>query len=121
MNMSTTHRSTTARGATVTAQEAARFLSEHLGRQLLAITIDADPSSVDRWVKGARPQLSAERRILAAYAVWQVVATVEAAATVRAWFMGMNPQLDDLSPAEAIAADNGRDALAAARAFVQGG
>lgn len=122
MNIKATHRSTAARAAAVTAQEAAGFLAEHLGRQLLAITVGADPSSIDRWARGtSKPQLAPERRLLAAYAVWQVVAEVEAPATVRAWFMGMNPQLDDLSPAEAIADDRSRDAIAAARAFVQGG
>lgn len=118
----TTQRSTAARAGAVTATEAARVLSMRLGRKLLAITVSSDPSTVDRWARGeAQPQLRAERRLLAAHAVWTLVATVEAPATVRAWFMGMNPQLDDLSPAEAIAEDRGRDALAAARAFVQGG
>lgn len=122
MNTSTTNRSISSRGSAVTARQAAQFLADHLGRQLLAITVGSDPSTVDRWVKGRSvPQLAAERRLLAAHAIWQVVAAVEAPATVRAWFMGMNPQLDDLSPAEAVADGNARDALAAARAFVQGG
>jgi hypothetical protein len=33
----------------------------------------------------------------------------------------MNPQLEDASPAEAIAEDKFRDVMAAARAFVVGG
>lgn len=41
--------------------------------------------------------------------------------TIRAWFMGMNPQLDDVSPAEALAEDRFREVLAAARAFLAGG
>lgn len=115
-------RRSSARASVITAQDAASFLAEHLGRQLLAIAVGAAPSSIDRWATGtSKPQPAAERRLLAAYAVWQVVAEVEAPATVRAWFMGMDPQLDDLSPAEAIADDRSRDAIAAARAFVQGG
>jgi hypothetical protein len=42
----------------------------------------------------------------------------EAPPTVRAWFMGMNEQLDDLTPTEAIALGREKDALVAARAFV---
>jgi hypothetical protein len=35
--------------------------------------------------------------------------------------MGMNPQLEDVSPAEALAEDRYREVMAAARAFVSGG
>ncbi|TCW18822.1 hypothetical protein EDD19_1484 [Dietzia cinnamea] len=35
--------------------------------------------------------------------------------------MGMNPQLDDVSPAEALADGQHREVMAAARAFVAGG
>jgi hypothetical protein len=36
-------------------------------------------------------------------------------------FMGMNPQLDDVSPAEALAEGRHRQVMAAARALVSGG
>lgn len=39
----------------------------------------------------------------------------------RAWFIGLNPQLDDVSPAEAIHDGRLKEAKAAARAFVAGG
>ncbi len=45
---------------------------------------------------------------------------VEADATIRAWFLGSNPQLDDLSPAEALHNGLNRETLAAARAFLAG-
>jgi len=41
--------------------------------------------------------------------------------TIRAWFIGMNPQLDDVSPAEAISAGKYREVIVAARAFLAGG
>jgi hypothetical protein len=41
--------------------------------------------------------------------------------TIRAWFMGTNPQLDDESPLEAVREGRNREVLAAARAFVTGG
>jgi len=53
--------------------------------------------------------------------VFQLLMSVESPHTVRAWFTGMNPQLDDLSPAEAVRGGQDRAALAAARAFVAGG
>lgn len=40
---------------------------------------------------------------------------------IRAWFVGMNPQLDDDSPAEAIHGGRLKEAMAAARAFAAGG
>ena len=40
---------------------------------------------------------------------------------VKAWFIGLNPQLDDESPAEAIREGRLKEAMSAARAFVAGG
>jgi hypothetical protein len=62
-----------------------------------------------------------ERRLREAYQVFQLVQSVESPHTVRAWFIGLNPQLDDESPAEALAEDRFREVMAAARAFVTGG
>ena len=41
--------------------------------------------------------------------------------TVRAWFLGLNPQLDDESPAQSIREGDFRDVLVAAKAFLAGG
>ncbi len=40
---------------------------------------------------------------------------------VRAWFIGMNPQLNDDSPAGAIRDGRMKEALGAAKAFMSGG
>ena len=40
---------------------------------------------------------------------------------VKASFIGLNPQLDDVSPAETIRGGRLKEAKAAARAFVAGG
>jgi hypothetical protein len=40
---------------------------------------------------------------------------------VRAWFLGLNPQLDDQSPAQSIRIGEFRDVLVAAKAFLAGG
>lgn len=103
-------------------QEIAEFMREHLGAALVALLADVDVRSVNRWATGETPPRdAAERRLRAAYQIFRLLEAHEAAATIRAWFMGMNPQLDDRSPAEAIAADEHREALAAARAFATGG
>ena len=46
--------------------------------------------------------------------------TVDAADTVRAWFIGMNPQLDDEAPLNEIAAGNTKAVIGAARSFILG-
>lgn len=82
-----------------------------------------DPQTAGRWASDAKrhPRDNHERRLRATYQVFQQLQAVEAAPTVRAWFMGMNPQLEDASPAEALAGDREREVLAAARAFITGG
>ena len=93
------------------------------GARLLALTVDADHRTVGRWISEPErtPRFETETRLRAAYQVFRLVQTVEASPTVRAWFMGMNPQLDDRSPAEAIRDGDARDVMAAARAFINAG
>jgi len=100
----------------------ATFLRDHLGAALLSVIAGVDVRTVNRWASGeVAPRDPAERRLRATYQVYGLLAEQEAPATIRAWFIGMNPQLDDTSPAEAIANDEYRSAMTAARAFVTGG
>lgn len=102
--------------------EIVAFLKEHLGASLVAFMADVDARTVNRWANGdVTPREAAERRVRAAYQVYRVLEPHEAPQTIRAWFIGMNPQLDDSSPAEVVAQDKHRDAMAAARAFASGG
>lgn len=102
--------------------EIAAFLRDHLGVQLTALLADVDVRTVNRWAADeGSPRETAEKRIRAAYQVFRLLEGFEASPTIRAWFMGMNPQLDDLSPTEAIANDQYRDVMSAARAFASGG
>lgn len=101
--------------------EIAQFLNDNLGPTLTAFIADVDKRTVGRYIKGDGPREGAERRLRAAYQIFNLIQDVEANHTVRAWFMGMNPQLDDESPAEAIAAGDFRGTMAAARAFIAGG
>lgn len=99
------------------------FLAEHLGRRLLAMAIGVDHRTIERWIADPerQPRFDAETRLRAAYQVFQELQPFEAPVTIRAWFMGMNPQLDDLSPAEAIRDDRSREVMSAARAFINAG
>lgn len=106
----------------VSAQDISGTLSRVLGRQLLAVIVGKGSRTIQRWVSGESTPLSdEERRLRNAYQVYALLSAVEGDHTIRAWFMGMNPQLEDESPAEALAADQARNVMAAARAFVNGG
>lgn len=110
------------RVADVPLGDQVRALKEMLGPGLMSLTMGVDSTTVERWIKeSSAPSLDNEKRIRTAYQIFSLLKPVEASATIRAWFMGMNPQLEDLSPAEAIAEGKLREALAAARAFLAGG
>lgn len=110
-------------GVSLDIGDVATYLQENLGQRLTALLAGiTDPKGVGRWAKRQNsPQPQMERRLREAYQVFQLVQSVESPHTVRAWFIGLNPQLDDESPAEALAEDRFREVMAAARAFVTGG
>lgn len=111
------------RPAEFSVQQIAEFLNENLGPKLTAFMVGKDPQTVARWAKGVQspPQHEVERRLRAAFQVFQVLSQDDSRHVIRAWFVGMNPQLDDVSPAEAIAAGDLRSVMAAARACAAGG
>ena len=67
-----------------------------------------------------RPHPEAEPRLRGACPVIELLTQVEDAATVRAWFRGMNPDLGDTAPALLIGQEPLR-VLQAARAFLAHG
>jgi hypothetical protein len=99
------------------------FLQEGLGQKLVAFMAGVeDPKTVGRWAKGERaPRRDAEHRLREAFHIFQLLLTQESPHTVRAWFVGLNPQLDDESPAQAIREGRVKDVLVAAKAFLAGG
>ena len=103
--------------------DVAGYLQEVLGQKLVAhIAGVKDPRTVGRWILGERePRSAPEQRVRFAYQVFQLLLTEEAPQTVRAWFIGLNPQLGDESPAESIRTDQFRDVMSAAKAFLSGG
>jgi hypothetical protein len=99
------------------------YLQEVLGQKLVAyIAGVADPRTVARWAAGERaPRAEHEQRLRCSYQTFQLLLAEESPHTVRAWFLGLNPQLDDQSPAQSIRDGDFRDVLVAAKAFLAGG
>jgi len=104
-------------------KDIARYLQEALGQKLVAHMAGvADPKRVGRWAQGTQaPRGEAERRLRAAFQIFHLILTQDSVHIARAWFIGMNPQLEDDSPAEVIRDGRLKEALAAAKAFVSGG
>lgn len=102
--------------------EVATYLQDLFGQKLTAVMAGVqDAKAVGEWARGARaPHPEKAQRLRAAFSVALLLMQVESRETVRAWFMGMNPQLDDRAPALAIAEEPVR-VLQAARAFLAGG
>ena len=98
-------------------------LQKVLGQSLVAVIVDKEVRTVARWTAAspAKPSTRDNQRLRDALQVQQLLLTVDAPDVVRAWFMGMNPQLNDLTPVEALAESRSREVMAAARAFVNAG
>ena len=111
------------RAVTFTIEDIARFLQENLGQKLVAYIAGVrDPKTVSKWIGGTQaPRPEADERLRAAFQIFHLLQNEESPHTVRAWFVGMNPQLDDESPAQALREGRQRDALVAAKAYVAGG
>jgi hypothetical protein len=93
-----------------------------LGRDVVAVLAGRTPRAITRWVAGeSEPPAREEDLLRDAFQIVQVLAEVEPDEVIRAWFMGMNPQLGDESPLESLREGRARDAMAAARAFVNAG
>ncbi|HEY2056216.1 MAG TPA: hypothetical protein VGH14_19980 [Solirubrobacterales bacterium] len=99
------------------------FLEEVLGRKLVAaLSGVADPKAVGRWASGERsPRPAAEEKLRVAYQVFRLLLAEESRHTIRAWFIGLNPQLNDESPVMVIRAGRFQEVMVAARAYVSGG
>lgn len=112
------HRKTVTSGI----QDIAVFLEEMLGRNLVAYITESDVKTVARWSKGMnKPHPGADKKLRDVYQVVRLLQTGDSAHVVRAWMIGMNPQLEDESPSDAIREGHSRAALVAAKAYIAGG
>ena len=110
---------------TASVREIVVLLVELLSRRLTAYLAGVTSGkTVARWASGEVTEVrdaGTEQRLRTAYEIARLLLTAESPQTVRAWFIGLNPQLEDASPAEAIHAGRFKEALGAARAFLAGG
>ncbi|MGA7669675.1 MAG: XRE family transcriptional regulator [Nitrolancea sp.] len=106
--------------------EIARTLEQVLSRRLTAVIVGLkDGKTIARWAAGDTQEIrneDTEQRLRMTYQiVLLLLRSQDSQQTVKAWFIGLNPQLGDVSPAEAIRSGQLQETLAAARAFVIGG
>ena len=101
----------------------AGVLQSHLGQKLVAHMAGlADAKAIGKYARSERtPQTDAEKRLRAAYLVLTIMLDDESAHTARAWFIGMNPQLDGEAPADVIRDGRFKEVLAAVRSYSTGG
>jgi hypothetical protein len=97
-----------------------------LGRKLTAYAASVkDARALDRWMQNAAPQKDVERRLRLTYQIAAMLADFDAPAVVQAWFIGLNPELDDAVPITLLrdgdVESDGRRVLGAAKAFIAGG
>lgn len=105
--------------------EMASTLVDVLGRSITAYMVHVrNVKTITRWANGDVSQIRdrySEERLLAAYQVVAFLLEHEHPDTIRALMLGMNPVLDDDSPAHAIREGNFKGAMDAARNYVAGG
>ncbi|MDQ6693085.1 MAG: hypothetical protein M3014_01500 [Chloroflexota bacterium] len=94
-------------------------LGEVLTQSLIAYMTRTTDRTVRDWINGSsqQPRLEAEKRLLAAVTALFILKEEEAPQSIRRWFINANPNLDDLSPAEAIREGCLRSVIRAARAY----
>ena len=110
-----------------TFPEVVGALRELLGPRLVAyLGAVRETRAVHQWAEGARtPSDAVQQRLRVALQVASMVAEAEGPRIAQAWLQGLNPQLDDRSPArllrEGELQEVGPAVVGAARAFLVGG
>jgi hypothetical protein len=110
-----------------TIPEVAGALRELLGPRLVAYLGGVrETRAVHQWAEGARtPSDAVQQRLRVALQVASMVAEAEGPRIAQAWLQGLNPQLDDRSPARLLREGDlqevGPAVIGAARAFLVGG
>lgn len=107
--------------------EVVAALRDILGLKLCAYVGSVkETRAVNEWAEDIRePSDVVKRRLRLAFQVAQAIAQVDGPEVARAWFQGLNPQLDDRSPARLLREGDidevGPEVIAAERAFLVGG
>jgi hypothetical protein len=102
--------------------EVASALQDLFGQRLTArIAGVQDYRAVGKWARGERqPHAESERRLREALRVADFLLQEEPPAIVRAWFVGLNPNLDDHVPALEVG-NHPDQVMSAARSFLATG
>jgi hypothetical protein len=106
------------------SQELAQFLGERLGEDVTAYLSGIEnPEIVRAWALGQeQPSPEEMSRLRVAYEATRCLSDVYGDVTIRSWFFGMNPWLEDCAPAYVLRHLNGetRDlVLSAAQEFAE--
>ena len=115
------------RATRATFPEVAQELRDILGARLCAYLGSVrEARAVHQWADGSRePAVGIQRRLRVALHVGAAIAAVDGPAVAQAWFLGLNPQLEDRSPAyllrEGDLDELGPEVIGAARAFLADG
>jgi hypothetical protein len=102
--------------------EIASALQDLLGQRITAVIAGVqDSRAVGKWARGERtPHADNERRLREALRVADLLLQEEPPEIVRAWFVGLNPNLGDQVPAQ-IVGEHPEQVMAAARSFLATG
>ncbi len=112
-------------GMRVSTAEGATALRAVLTPRLVAYITGVDATrTVARWARGETANLRSDHatRLRTAYEIVRLLEQArESPATIQAWFLGMNPVLDDCSPARAVREGDYAGARTAAVTFLAEG
>jgi inorganic triphosphatase YgiF len=101
--------------------EVASHLQKLLSRSVTAYIAGVkEGRTVTRWASNETSDIryESEQRLRTAYEIAQLIGEYYSPEAARAWFMGYNSRLDQMTPADAIHEGKLREALSAAQAFV---
>lgn len=87
--------------STASPSELAADVQRVLGTPLATVTLGMrDPKAIAAWANGTRSPRPAQDAALRSLAqIVSLLQTSDAPDVIRAWFSGMNPELDDQAPA----------------------
>lgn len=114
------HRRAVATGLSEVAAE----MIDVFGQNLTALMAGVENRrTVGRWLRGQEPHPANLVRLRAAYQIATLLELATSRQTVLAWFMGMNPYLEDRAPALVLAdaPDEAPRVMQAARSFLAHG
>ncbi len=101
--------------------EVASYLQKLLSRSVTAYIAGVkEGRTVTRWASNEVSDIryESEQRLRTAYEIAQLIGEYYSQEAARAWFMGYNSRLEQITPADAIHEGKLREALCAAQAFI---